>query len=123
MQRYLAAACAAILVVLCGMVHGFWTDRWTTSLPPAQAAERLGRVSLEVGDWAGQTLPSKSRPEGIAGQLYRRYINRVNGTKITVALFTGLPGPVNSITRPSPDFRVFIQPLATLRVVKFIVPV
>jgi hypothetical protein len=104
MQRYLAAVTAAVLVVLSGMVHGFWTDRWTTSLPPAQAAQRLGRVPLDVGDWAGQTLPSKSRPEGIAGQLYRRYINRVNGTRITVALFTGLPGPV-SIHTPDVCYR------------------
>jgi hypothetical protein len=83
------------LVVVGGIVHGFWTDRWIRSRAPAEGAERLKTVPLSVGDWEGKTLSSSSSPEAIAGQLYRRYVHRLNGTVITVALFTGLPGPVS----------------------------
>jgi hypothetical protein len=95
---------AAVLIVLGGIVHGFWTDRWTTSEAPAEAAQRLKRLPANVGDWQGKTLPSKSRSAGISGQLYRRYVNCVNGTEITMALFTGLPGPV-SIHTPDVCYR------------------
>jgi hypothetical protein len=104
MGRCLPPLTAALLVVIGGIVHGFWTDRWTTSAGPAEAAARLKRVPRNVDDWEGKTLPHRSSSEGIVGQLYRSYVNRVNGTEITVALFTGLPGPV-SIHTPEVCYR------------------
>jgi len=94
MGRYFPALVAILLVIGGGIVHGFWTDRWGTSPAPAEAGRRLKAVPLRAGDWAAAPLPNKAGPESLAGQLYRRYVHQVNGTVITVALYTGLPGPV-----------------------------
>src|SRR5262245_23228091 len=94
MGRYFPALVAILLVIGGGIVHGFWTDRWGTSPAPAEAGRRLKAVPLRAGDGAAAPLPNKAGPESLAGQLYRRYVHQVNGTVITVALYTGLPGPV-----------------------------
>jgi hypothetical protein len=96
MSRYLPAFVAIALVVLCGVVHGFWTDRWTVSRAPAEAAARLRQLPVTVGDWQAQELPIDSRsPEAISGEMCRRYVNRTNGNAVTVVLLCGLPGPVS----------------------------
>src|SRR5262245_32289500 len=96
MPRYTPALVAVALVVVSGLVHGFWTDRWSTSHAPAEAAERLARVPLDAGEWQGQDLPNATRfTEAITGQMYRRYVHRSTGSVVTVALICGLPGPVS----------------------------
>jgi hypothetical protein len=96
MSRFLPAYVAIVLVLLCGIVHGFWTDRWMVSRAPAEAAERLRQVPMTAGDWQAQEIPPDSRfTEAITGQMYRRYVNRTNGNVVTVALICGLPGPVS----------------------------
>jgi hypothetical protein len=93
--RYLPLLTAVALGICCGLVHGFWTDRWTRSRAPAEAAARLTRVPLEAGDWQAEPLPFNEREtEAISGRLYRRYVNRLSGSAVTVALVSGLPGPV-----------------------------
>ncbi len=95
MPRLFPVLTGMLLVIGGGVVQGFWTNRWDTSPAPAEAAERLKNVPLRVGDWVATALPVKTGPEPIAGQLYRRYVHQVNGTVITVALYTGQPGPVS----------------------------
>jgi hypothetical protein len=95
-MRYLPAISAIALVIAAGLVHGFWTDRWTVSRAPAEAAARLDKLPLSVGDWDGQVVAGDTRSsEAITGQLYRHYVNRKNGSEVTVAIFSGLPGPVS----------------------------
>jgi hypothetical protein len=56
----------------------------------------LGQVPLEVGDWQAEPLAFNEREtEAISGRLYRRYVNRLSGSVVTVALVSGLPGPVS----------------------------
>jgi hypothetical protein len=96
MSRYQPVLVAMVLVVLSGIVHGFWTDRWAVSQAPAEAAARLEQVPMTAGDWQAQGLPVNSRmTEAISGQMYRRYVNRTTGNVVTVALISGLPGPVS----------------------------
>ena len=94
MNRLVPAAGAVVLVVLCGVVHGFWTGRWSAAAT-ADVAARLDGIALDLGDWQGQKLDVDSRSlEGMAGVLYRRYVNRATGRAVTVYLVCGRPGPV-----------------------------
>jgi hypothetical protein len=95
MSRCKPAVLAIVLVVLSGIVHGYWTDRWVVSPAAAEAAARLEKVPLTAGNWRGEELPVKAREtEAITGHLYRRYVHRETGQVVTVALVSGLPGPV-----------------------------
>jgi hypothetical protein len=105
MTRYLPAAAALGLLLVGGLVHGFWTGRWTTSEAATEAAARLRQIPLTVGDWQGENLDVKTREtEAITGRLYRRYVNRSNGSQVTIVLVCGLPGPV-SIHTPDVCYR------------------
>ena len=54
LTRWIFAAAAAAALVVVGLVHGYWTDRWTTSADTAAAAARLQDIPLNVGDWIGE---------------------------------------------------------------------
>src|SRR5262245_14554260 len=95
MLRILPGVIAVAAVVLTGLVHGYWTERWTPQEGPAPAAARMKDVSLVLGHWEGEALDFTPRQmDGIAGYLYRRYVNRQSGQSVTVALCCGRPGPV-----------------------------
>jgi hypothetical protein len=105
MSRHLPIITAAGLLLVAGLVHGFWTDRWTTSEALAEAAARLAQLPQNVGDWQGQNLDiQREETEAITGHLYRRYVNRSTGASVTVALVCGKPGPV-SIHTPDACYR------------------
>src|SRR5436309_12454814 len=95
MLRILPAAVAVAVVVAAGLVHGFWTDRWSVGEAVAAAASSLDRVPRSVGDWQAEPLDGdQGSVPGVAGQLYLRYVNRKTGDAISIALACGRPGPV-----------------------------
>jgi hypothetical protein len=105
MSRYSPAYVAIALVLLSGVVHGFWTDRWAVSGALAEAAERLERLPVQAGDWQAQVLAVDPRfTEAISGYSFRRYVHRPSGSVVTVALVCGRPGPV-SIHTPDVCYR------------------
>lgn len=96
MPRILPIPTALTAVVVCGVVHGLWTDRWASAEEPAALAARLDSIPLEIGDWRGEALEQNARPvREVMGHLYRRYVNRRSGDTVTVALVGGRPGPVS----------------------------
>jgi hypothetical protein len=96
MTRVLPALSAVLAVLACGVVHGMWTDRWAKEQIVAEAAARLERLPLTLGDWQGQTLEIDQRLVAeVAGFLYRRYVNQRTGAAVTLALACGRPGPVS----------------------------
>jgi hypothetical protein len=92
MKQFVPAAGAVALVVLSGVVHGFWTGRWSGAAQ-ADVAARLDAIALDLGDWQGQKVESNPSV-GMAGVLDRRYVNRATGRVVTVYLVCGRPGPV-----------------------------
>ena len=97
MKRWFAALVGSTALVACGIVHGFWTDRWAPPAETAQAAERLNAIPLELGEWDGETLEVKADEAGagVAGCIKRRYVHRKSGTTISLFLVCGRPGPVS----------------------------
>ncbi len=99
-RTYLFAGAATALIAGAGLVHGYWTDRWSASVETQEAAERLHTLPLRVGDWEGEevaTRPGQGGP-GVAGCIQRRYTNRSRGVTVVVALVCGRPGPVATHT-------------------------
>lgn len=94
MKRMLPALAAVTLVLVAGVVHGFWTDRWHTSRAVETAVANLDSVPRSVGDWKAEPLPSDLDDKAIPGQLYLRYVNQKTGDSITLVLLCGRPGPV-----------------------------
>ena len=97
MMRWFAALIGSIALIACGIVHGFWTDRWHPPVETEQAAARLDAVPLELGEWDGEVIPVKPGDggAGVAGCIQRRYVNHKTGAAVTVLLVCGRPGPVS----------------------------
>lgn len=96
MMRWFAALIGSGALIACGIVHGFWTDRWQPPVETEQAAARLDRVPLELGDWEGEVLEVKpgQAGAGVAGCIQRRYVHRKTGAAVSMFLVCGRPGPV-----------------------------
>jgi uncharacterized protein DUF3485 len=95
MKRTLVTSLAIAAVLITGIVHGVWTGRWQFTDEPGASARRLPNVSMELGDWQGQTLDAESQQRGDASAcLLRRYTNKFTGASVTVFLLCGRPGPV-----------------------------
>jgi hypothetical protein len=94
-MRLLPVATAAALLLLSGLVHGLWTDRWESPEALDAAVARVGRVPLAAGDWQGRALgPPDVDPEAFeqAGALsywMRRYVSRRDRSEVTAVLMCG----------------------------------
>ncbi len=96
MLRYIPVVFATMVVIACGVVHGFWTDRWVTGAEPLEQGRRLAELPLTLGDWDGQPIESKSsQGDEVTGWLQRRYTNRKTGEAVTMAIVCGRPGPIS----------------------------
>jgi hypothetical protein len=99
MKRFFPAATACVLVIVCGVVHGFWTDRWAAPVETAAAAARMEQLPMDLGDWSGQIVEDKNPTAGgTAGSIQRRYVNRKTGEAVNIYLVCGRPGPVATHT-------------------------
>src|SRR5262245_197933 len=98
MTRTLLLSAAAAVVLVDGLAHGLWTNRWGTSRAVEEAAERLANVPLVIGDWQGQELELGARvaeQAGYAGHLLRRYVRGHDGATVSVLLACGPQGPLS----------------------------
>ncbi|HZV03982.1 MAG TPA: exosortase-associated EpsI family protein [Gemmataceae bacterium] len=97
MKRWFAALIGSAALIACGIVHGYWTDRWSPPVETAQAAERLSAIPLELGEWDGEVLAVKDGEAGagVAGFIRRRYVHRKTGATVSLFLVCGRPGPVS----------------------------
>jgi hypothetical protein len=98
MTRVLPIAAGILLVAAFGGAEGVWTHRWQPSRAPEEAAARLARVPLTVGEWQGedQTLDARVVAKAeLSGYVMRRYVHRPTGAAVSVLLVCGRPGPVS----------------------------
>ncbi|MCI0641936.1 MAG: EpsI family protein [Gemmataceae bacterium] len=98
MNRFLPVLVVAVLIVLSGVVHGLWTDRWIVSQELENAAKRLESFVPELDDWQSQPLeldPRQKEQGGVISCMLRRFENRRNGKAIVVLMTCGRPGPMS----------------------------
>src|SRR5947209_9927630 len=98
MTRTALSALGLLVLLVSGVVHGLWTDRWRAAAEPAAYAARLADVPRTVGDWEGQdvTLEEKSlRVAEVTGYLARTYVHRRTGAMAEVVVVCGRPGPIS----------------------------
>ncbi|MBI2806383.1 MAG: exosortase-associated EpsI family protein [Planctomycetes bacterium] len=90
MQRTLIIASAVVVLIASGVVHGVWTDRWSEPTDLGDAATRLGKLPMVIGDWHGTDLPMEpDSSNGLAGMIARRYVHATNGKSVTILLACG----------------------------------
>jgi len=91
---YLAVA-GTLLVT--GIAQGILGGRWNKPLDAVALQATLDRVPLHIKGWDGTSLgenesdPSKTRT---SPEILRRYVNRVDGSVVTIYLTGGRPGPI-----------------------------
>ena len=98
MTRTLPIVLATVALIVCGLLHGIWTDRWTSRGDLDEVVARLDRVALTIGDWHGRSMPMDARQieaGEIAGCLYRQYVRSSTGEAVTILLVCGRPGPIS----------------------------
>jgi hypothetical protein len=97
MLRTSPALISCIALIACGIVHGFWTDRWQKPAETAAAAARLEEVPMQIGDWAGERTKVDPRQIGeVDGCVKFAYKKRgTTGPYVSIALVCGRPGPVS----------------------------
>lgn len=96
MKQIIPIASAFFVVGLSAMIHGRWTDRWSTPALAAASTSKMEQVPLTVGDWEGETATIADPREvaGLYGNLYRRYVQRSTGNTVLVSLVWGRRGPI-----------------------------
>src|SRR4051812_24487116 len=95
------------LVLLAGLVHGLWTQRWHRSAELETAAARLTHLPQAVGDWKGEPVELDAQDlaaSGAAGYWMERFTHRRTGAVVTLVLLCGRPGPL-SVHRPEYCYR------------------
>ena len=95
MKRLATIVVALVILVVSGLVHGYWSERWAPSSALRAAAARVDKVPMEIGDWKAQTI------DGDAGAFYQAgaqaywtgsYVNTRNKTTMLVILMCGRAG-------------------------------
>jgi hypothetical protein len=96
-MRYFAIAAGLGLLLITGYLHGRWTGRWHFAGDVQDAVARLDAVPHKIGDWEGEDAELDAQQREVSGGdgfLVRRFTNSL-GTKITVLIVCGRPGPVS----------------------------
>jgi hypothetical protein len=92
--RPLPVVAAFMVLMVSGLAHGLWTQRWQTSAELEAASTRLRGVPLTAGGWTAVTQevdPEPFRQTRAVSYWVRRYSKEGAGT-ITVILMCGRAG-------------------------------
>jgi hypothetical protein len=98
---------AFVALLVSGLVHGFWTQRWQSDAALDAAVARLSTVPMQAGSWKGATIevdPEPFRQARAVGYWMRRYTKPGAGDSITVILMCGRAGHM-SVHTPDICFR------------------
>jgi hypothetical protein len=91
---------AALLITLTGgALYGRYAQRWGPPVDMVAAADKLEQLPRQFGDWSlVEDLPFDEATRTMlecAGHVNRRYINRVTGQGVNLAIIVGPPGPTS----------------------------
>jgi hypothetical protein len=95
MRRQAAILIALLILVVSGLVHGSWAERWSPATALDEAAARVPKVPLEIGDWKAQTIdadPAVFFQAGARQFWMRSYASASKKTALLVILMCGRAG-------------------------------
>jgi hypothetical protein len=99
MSRRIALGALLLVVLGSGALAGLWSGRWGNSQALDRAVARLGQVPPSLGtSWDVKEDTMSERELAVAevsGYLHRQYTHRRTGTRISVLLVCGRPGPIS----------------------------
>ena len=95
----LACAAAAALTIAPAIVEGIYANRWGVAPDMHAAAEQLKKFPRDFGRWtfvrdAEPIADIIVRELRVAGSLSRDYVNRDDGTTVSLLLMVGESGPL-----------------------------
>ncbi len=96
MMRGLAILGAFLILAGSGALHGYWTNRWSTSTALERAVARLDAVPRILGEWRGEDIEMNAaqlEQAEIAGHVARQYEHH-SGEIVNVFLVCGRSGPI-----------------------------
>src|SRR5713226_9546608 len=91
--RPLPLFAALVVLLVSGLVHGFWTQRWHTAAALDNAVARLHAVPMSAGSWQAVNIevdPEPYQQTRALGYWMRRYTS--GSEAITVILMCGRAG-------------------------------
>jgi len=97
-MRTLPLLIVCVIVVGSGVIHGLIIDRWGSSEDLSRAVASLQKVPAEFGNWESQesTISERELEVGeIDGYLSRIYTNRADGSRVSMMIVCGRPGPIS----------------------------
>jgi hypothetical protein len=106
-RRLLPTATLVVVVLISGLAHGIWSDRWALAESPQVAASRLPALPQIIGEWEGQDQPIDALELSVSeasGMLKRSYRNLRTDSTVSLLLVCGRPGPV-SVHTPDACYR------------------
>ncbi len=95
MKRVASVLIALGILVVSGLVHGFWAERWTPSTALQEAAARVEQVSMAIGDWQAQAIdtdPGAFFQAGAVTYWTRSYTHARTKTSVLAILMCGRAG-------------------------------
>lgn len=98
MKQLIAYVTAGVLLLGCGVVHGYLTLRWVGPAQIREAAERVPDFPMKIGDWVGTDLEvakEQMQQTEAYGYISRRYVNQKTDDVITMMLLCGRTGPLS----------------------------
>lgn len=106
MRQAIPIAAGLLIVVVTGVAHGIWTNRWGFSNEPGASAARLQGIPLTVGKGGEPWVTWKAgKPENIdpqqkeigdiEGDQVIEYTNQRTGTVVRVVVVCGSAGPIS----------------------------
>jgi hypothetical protein len=97
MKNFIRVIAALSMIMLAGLVHGSWTNRWRPTPALAALASRFDSLPMVLGDgaWTATSREISSREVTMTGAINyvsRVYSNPSKGLQVSVLLLCGLPG-------------------------------
>lgn len=92
MTRAAAVTVAVAVLLVSGVAHGLYAERWSESPALLAAAARVPDVPRVLGDWKARDLPEDAESfeqTGAISHWTRAYTHRRSGATVTVTLMCG----------------------------------
>jgi len=102
MRRLAPVVAGGLVVLLAGVLHGYWTLRWHASPVVAAAVARMADVPGDFAEWKASPLdlpPDQLRQAGALGWKLQSYAAPDSDVPINTMLLVGRPGAM-TIHRP-----------------------